>query len=449
MNQSDDNPVADVQKKLLFVVGLTRSGTSLLYALLNQHSRIALMYEANALYPGLRSFTMHNLERLEIWNQAISRHGLKSIDLEGVKDPRSLYLTYAREKENCLVYGEKSPIYSAYLLEAHRRAPDASFLILTRDFGEIYHSVVAAGRNNDWFNKRGSFYRLIREQEKLIHDLHALEKKGARVHRMDYRALVTDTKAMLQAACDFLGLDFEARMATLHGSDLSAIESNPEHDHLRNREIEVREKSPVEIPAARQECIARFQRRWNRLSIPGNIGPSKPQEVSPLELFFHQSVGAAFIFYYLLVRWLYEFLPLKWIRTYRAVKQFLISPTKSESLSGSRKIAIVARALTVMAVICFIDWKTGPQLTFAPFYLLPVAITTWRLGLRAGCFIGLVAAAMWSALQVLNLETAHSGLVFSWNCTMRSLQLFIFAALVSVCSRLLARVVEKDESLTF
>ncbi|HZT23644.1 MAG TPA: sulfotransferase, partial [Verrucomicrobiae bacterium] len=35
--------------RLLFVAGIFRSGTSLLYALLNQHPQIALMYECDVL----------------------------------------------------------------------------------------------------------------------------------------------------------------------------------------------------------------------------------------------------------------------------------------------------------------------------------------------------------------------------------------------------------------
>src|SRR5271170_8387412 len=69
---SKDNPV--------FVVGIFRSGTSLLYALLNQHPKISLMFECNVLdFPGFLSkerLKRNWLERQEFYNRALSRHRL-------------------------------------------------------------------------------------------------------------------------------------------------------------------------------------------------------------------------------------------------------------------------------------------------------------------------------------------------------------------------------------
>ena len=64
----------------VFVVGVWRSGTSLLHALLNQHPEIGLMYEAelpllSSLFLGGRSKSDWP-ERWEFWNNALSRHGL-------------------------------------------------------------------------------------------------------------------------------------------------------------------------------------------------------------------------------------------------------------------------------------------------------------------------------------------------------------------------------------
>src|SRR2546430_14696736 len=62
----------------VFVVGMWRSGTSLLYALLNKHPRIRLMYEGELpllwpifLAPGGKSSW---LDKWDSWNQAIERH---------------------------------------------------------------------------------------------------------------------------------------------------------------------------------------------------------------------------------------------------------------------------------------------------------------------------------------------------------------------------------------
>src|SRR5579863_7407788 len=83
---NQDRAAVDSQPALwrgpLFVSGVWRSGTSLLYALLNQHPDIRLFYEGDlpVLWPMFHvGYSRKNwLERWEYWNAAVSRHGLDS-----------------------------------------------------------------------------------------------------------------------------------------------------------------------------------------------------------------------------------------------------------------------------------------------------------------------------------------------------------------------------------
>ncbi len=75
----------------LFVVGMWRSGTSLLYALLNQHSQISLMYEAEL--PVLKPLFMLRggksdwTKRWNFWNSALDRHQIPADEIpDSVKD---------------------------------------------------------------------------------------------------------------------------------------------------------------------------------------------------------------------------------------------------------------------------------------------------------------------------------------------------------------------------
>src|SRR5437764_9757611 len=62
----------------LFVVGMWRSGTSLLYALLNQNPQIGLMYESDMLTLSPLFFLPRKsawwLNKVDAWNGALTRH---------------------------------------------------------------------------------------------------------------------------------------------------------------------------------------------------------------------------------------------------------------------------------------------------------------------------------------------------------------------------------------
>jgi hypothetical protein len=98
MNPQFANPV--------FVVGIFRSGTSLLYTLLNQHPQMALMYECNVWdFPESFSrmrFQRDWLERQEFYNHAPSRHllifGGSLRGLENVRAPEELYRIFGKAK---------------------------------------------------------------------------------------------------------------------------------------------------------------------------------------------------------------------------------------------------------------------------------------------------------------------------------------------------------------
>src|SRR6516162_10839373 len=92
----------------LFVIGIWRSGTSLLYALLNKHPQIGLMYEGDLFLlrplfwmPGAGS---RWLARWEFYNGAVSRHGLDAKRIPSTISRLSTaiekaYQEYARQKD--------------------------------------------------------------------------------------------------------------------------------------------------------------------------------------------------------------------------------------------------------------------------------------------------------------------------------------------------------------
>ena len=157
----------------MFVVGVFRSGTSLLYSLLNQHPDIALMYECDVWdFPGVgmrQRFSGDWLERQEFYNQALSRHRLifggKLNGLENIRTPDDLYRTHGQSKDARL-WGEKSPVYAARLAQLTRQYPHGSFILIWRDPVQVYRSIRVAGTKNPVLPSSEYRNRLIFHQEK-------------------------------------------------------------------------------------------------------------------------------------------------------------------------------------------------------------------------------------------------------------------------------------------
>ena len=175
----------------VFIVGIFRSGTSLLCSLLNQNPKVALMYECdiwNFPRPLLTHRFRHNwAERIEFYNRALSRHGLVSKNdlsaLAGIHTPSDLYTAFG-EKKNAVMCGEKSPFYCSRQEQLYRQYPDASFILVWRNPVEVYRSVLKAGQTSRFFGKPGMLSRMIYHQEQAIRQAERIEKKGARIFRV-------------------------------------------------------------------------------------------------------------------------------------------------------------------------------------------------------------------------------------------------------------------------
>jgi len=308
---------------LVFVVGVVRSGTSLLYALLNQHPGIALMYESDVFgLPPFLSRARENwwLSRAELWNKSLSRHFGDAWPeaLPGVGDARALYRAYAAQK-GAAVYGEKCPFYCTKLPRLARKFPDARFIILRRDLSEVYGSIRDAGKTNRWFARKGMFCRMIRQQNGLLSGCRKLEAKGIPLLYVDYSSLVDDTEKTMREVCQFLDLGFEPKMASLLGADFSPIDNVPHHSHLRSLEIRHREKAEIDAPRLRNR-VGRFQARANRLSAGGRVASESCPEPSFAERTLFHVAGVYFSTLDQIVRWIYEAAPAPLLRQYRSLR---------------------------------------------------------------------------------------------------------------------------------
>jgi hypothetical protein len=419
----------------VFVVGVYRSGTSLLYALLNQHPQMALMYECDVwVFPKVFSkmrFKRDWLQRQEFYNKALSRHRLifggSLHGLENIRTPEDLYRTFGEVKKGKF-FGEKSPFYCARLGRLARRYPECSFILLWRDPVEIYRSVVRAAREEPFFRRRGALSRLIFHQEQMIQQAAELDRAGVRVCHVTYTDLTDDTEKTCRKICNFLGIEFNEKMLDLANADLSAVYPGAQHDHLRHRKIERQQFAGEILDPLAVKKLQRFGSRWSRLQrqwLGNRANSSAGLEPSAAERFYCRMTGSFFCAMDDGKRVLFEFLPLPWLRSYRQIKKWLLfqRPVVRSSLReqfSTHSITILT-SYAILAGVGVLDYLSGPDVTLAPFYLIAPAFLTLIVGRGWGIFAAVISVVLWSVMQSFQSTGSVGYGVVLWNSVMRFL----------------------------
>jgi hypothetical protein len=332
----------------LFVAGTWRSGTSLLYVLLNKHPQIALLYEGDLFLlrplfriPGAASRWP---ARWEFWNGALKRHGLDTgrIPLTVSRLPTAMekaYQEYARQK-GALIWGEKSVHFHHSLERLVEGFPDARFIFLWRDLAAICSSVIRA--KNDFFLGRSRMTERTLDRYKTLKvQCDRLVSRGVPVHQIHYETLVKDPAAVMADVCKFLDVPFVPSIAFLEGADRSAIYEGRHHSLVRSeRIVSSLERSEVLTPDLKRKIeryISLWQEesggKWPILSPPQNGDSGKP---SLRERLFDRALYRCLRTYDSMVVFIYCFAPLWLLKGYRAYKRRVLHQNSWEH-SGSGK----------------------------------------------------------------------------------------------------------------
>jgi hypothetical protein len=259
-----------------FAVGVWRSGTSLLYALLNQHPQIALLYEGDLplLGPFFRApgGRVHWPDRWEFWGGALHRHQLDSTSFppnldEEIGATRAVYRQFAARK-GASIWGDKSPTYYAELLRLTRGFPDARFLVIWRSPEGILRSIRRASDKSHWFRKRGMSLRALMGCREMKRQCDELRRRGVAVHEIQYEELVQDLEPVMRSICGFLGIPYDPAMTSLADADRSAIADGEHHAMVRSERVVATEtadgrQADILAPALRAKA-RRYVNRWRQ-----------------------------------------------------------------------------------------------------------------------------------------------------------------------------------------
>ena len=429
----------------LFVTGVWRSGTSLLASLLNQHPHIALMYESGALdFPSwLEKLRLAGdwLRRQEFLNRALSRHGLiyggSLRGLEQVATPEDLYRVYAAGK-GATHWGEKYPGYARLLPRIARDYPHSAIIVIWRDPEEIMRSIRKAGEVAPYFHRRGMLGRVLGYHEKMLRDTTTLAQAGHQILQLDYDQLVDQPVETMRQVCAFIGVDYAPRMTSLQGADFTTVFESPIHDHLRGGVI-VRQPSHPPLSPTLTAKLARFRNRTLRLR---GLAPRGAEEPSAVELLRLRIAGGCWDAVDGTMRVLFEFLPLAWLESYRALKVlFLAGNTATVPASAGMRAGRLSVIFVSYGILALNAWVKflKPNLMFMPLALLSCMGLALAIDRRSGIVAAGIAALTIPLVEGLADPDHASLVVLVWNALMRFIVLAVFVFLLDAARSNVAR----------
>ena len=206
------------------VVGVGRSGTTLVRLMLDAHRDIALPGETGFLLPILdhqrqgRTLSRDDVGRLitgfHTWPDLgmpaeVYLRELSIMEPFTVSDAVRLYFRLYASERGKHRWGDKTPVYGQYLPEVEQVLPEAHFVHVIRDGRDV-----AASLRHTWFAPSDDAGELARHW---VEQVTVCRQAGASVsHYLEirYEDLVTGPEAALRRVCDFTGLGFDPTMLT-------------------------------------------------------------------------------------------------------------------------------------------------------------------------------------------------------------------------------------------
>jgi hypothetical protein len=208
-----------------FVVGVTRSGTTLLRLMLDAHPQLAIPPETHFLpdliaAAGERGASPESLAEVIVGDRHWGDFDLDADELRRrvgaleSADPgeaaRTFYRLYA-EREGKPRWGDKTPQYLKSMASIQAVIPEARFVHLIRDGRDA-----ALSRATRVLKDPPPQADVARRWKKRV--LRAREDAAKLDHYLEarYEDLVTDPEATLRRICEFLDLEFDPAMLTYH-----------------------------------------------------------------------------------------------------------------------------------------------------------------------------------------------------------------------------------------
>lgn len=223
--------------KLLFIVGVPRSGTTMLRELLCQHSEIDIPNYEMQLLPTLiqtcgenadfsneatldrlittlrKSNFLYHIADSVPYNLSDVRHSLKGKDWHGVAEV--LIRTFLPSPKPASIIGEKTPSNLMEIERFSRVFPDCRFIHIVRDPRDVCLSMQKAWGKNLY---RGAVRWL--DYLAYYNTVTADPQIAQRCCELRYEDLISEPRSVMEKLCRFLQVEFEESVLSLrHGAE--------------------------------------------------------------------------------------------------------------------------------------------------------------------------------------------------------------------------------------
>ncbi|MFM8716091.1 MAG: sulfotransferase family protein [Spartobacteria bacterium] len=417
----------------LFVAGVFRSGTSMLYASLNQHPAIALMYE-----PELQSHDLPQrlflrkrwLENANTWTEFLRRHGFPAQPKDAAAhfdSPENLYRSFADRKQ-AIYGGEKSPTLQTYLPQLVKRFPNAKIITISRNPAAVFRSIQQAAKSHQWFGRRWMLERALYGQEKLLQDSILLQNQGHRILHTTYENFTDAPESECRRICEYLGIPFDERMTTLENADLLPVSYSPIHIRLHSPKITPSEFVP---PNLSSEWLNMLDAQWQRtrqciarLSSDERPIPPMAQPAKTIQPAIRKGR-----FLYNFRRWkriIHHLLPVEFIRIFRATKVLIrnAQSIEAEKYSPAERLrSSLLSSIFILASIAagaFLHTTSHAEISPLPFFIFPVLAAGWFFGWKQICLFSLLSASAWTFGPKLTFSAQLPLHWIAWNFLSRT-----------------------------
>ena len=229
-----------MDKSVHYIIGIGRSGSTLLTAILNSHSKIKAIPEIPFSIFFQHSFgsitsSSEELNGLTIeYLENQQRYRPKDLVDLGVDILKESFPDYSSYEEYCQVVYEsisvnqkrlayevivdKNPIYSFHSKSLQKHNKSGKFLVLVRD----PRAQVLSKRDKQYFSSRDVAFNAFRWRFFQKHIVRIKENSNCKVFL--YEALVTDHENIIKDMCSFLNVEFEAALLDYDKIDFSKSE---------------------------------------------------------------------------------------------------------------------------------------------------------------------------------------------------------------------------------